>query len=59
MAAPYVTGAIALMLAKNNQLGPQQIKNILLKTAQKKLQLADTCVAGGILNINQALENIK
>jgi subtilisin family serine protease len=56
MAAPYVTGAIALMLSKNPQLAPQTIKNILSKTATKSLRLIPACEARGVLNIGKAME---
>ncbi|MBS1875048.1 MAG: S8 family peptidase [Acidobacteria bacterium] len=44
MAAPMVSGAAALLLQKNPKLSPDQVKAILLKTANKSLPAVSTVV---------------
>ena len=62
MAAPVVTGAIALMLEKDSTLTPNQIKEILKETAKKDDHTQDTpwtpAYGYGKLNIVAALSKI-
>lgn len=55
MAAPYVTGALALMLAKYPTENYQQIIQRLLNATDPLPALAGKCVTGGRLNLAKAL----
>ncbi len=57
MAAPHVTGAVALMYAANPSLTPATLKSILLNTVDKKAELKDLCVSGGRMNLYEAVRN--
>ncbi len=50
-AAPLVTGACALMLSKNKNLSSSQVKNQIMKYADKLDSLKDYCVDGNRLNV--------
>ncbi|HAO80832.1 MAG TPA: hypothetical protein DCQ92_18050 [Verrucomicrobia subdivision 3 bacterium] len=54
-AAPYVSGALALMLAKYPTENYQQIIQRLLNATDPLPSLAGKCVTGGRLNLKQAL----
>jgi subtilisin family serine protease len=54
-AAPYVTGALALMLAKYPAENYQQIIQRLLQATDPLPSLAGKCVTGGRLNLKKAL----
>jgi subtilisin family serine protease len=67
MSAPHVSGIIALMLEANPNLTPQQIKEILVETAQKNLYTSDPNIVGAglvdaekailkALNLNESIE---
>ena len=51
MAAPHVTGAIALYAASHPGENYQQIKSAILNSARKVTSLTGKCVTGGVLNI--------
>lgn len=58
MAAPYVAGAAALLLSKNNQLTPVQLKAALMNNVDESSSLEPYCVSGGKLNIVDAMNSI-
>ena len=53
MAVPHVSGACALLLARNNGLSCSQVKNALL--AATDASLPGLCVSGGLMNLAEAL----
>ena len=53
--APYVTGALALLLAKFPTENYQQIISRLLNATDRRPSLAGKCVTGGRLNLRNAL----
>jgi subtilisin family serine protease len=55
MATPHVTGAIALMLAKNPNLTAAQVKSAIIQGADQSAALAGTSVSGGELNVANAV----
>src|SRR5262249_33826264 len=55
MAAPHVTGALALVWAKNPGWPYQQVIDQVLKTADKLPSMAGKTVTGGRLNVAGAL----
>lgn len=57
MAAPHVTGVAALLLSKYPNLTAAQLKSIILDNVDKRDNLADYCVSGGILNAYKALKS--
>lgn len=59
VAASYVTGASSLLISKNSNLSPKDIKNILVSTASKKSNLESLCISGGILNISDSIYELK
>jgi len=56
MAAPHVTGAIALIYAANPKLNWRQVKEILLSTATSRSQLQGKVLNGGELNVGAAVK---
>ena len=58
MAAPHVAGAAALLLAENSNQTPNQVKNLLMRTADPVTSLQGRTVTGGRLNVNRALSQI-
>ena len=50
MAAPHVTGAIALCASTNPAIGPQTIRSLLLSTTVPTTSLASSTVTGGRLD---------
>ena len=55
MAVPHVSGVVALVKAVNPLLNAQQIKTIILSTADSRPSLAGKVVSGGRLNAYKAL----
>ncbi|MEM9541392.1 MAG: S8 family serine peptidase [Cyanobacteria bacterium P01_E01_bin.42] len=58
MAAPYVTGAAALLLAENKDLSHIEMKNILLQTSEKLNSLDNKTVSEGRLNLYNAVQTV-
>ncbi len=56
MAAPFVTGAVALLMSEYPNLPALTIKNAIIDNADFVLDLAGKCVANGRLNVEAALE---
>jgi subtilisin family serine protease len=59
MAAPFVTGAIGLLLSNEPNLTPAEIKERIVKTAKKENQLKGYSQSGGRLDIYRLLQNIE
>jgi subtilisin family serine protease len=59
LAAPYVSGALALMLAEYPGESYQQVINRVLKATDPLPSLAGKCVTGGRLNLRKALTPIR
>ena len=55
MAAPMVTGAAALLASCCPELGPADIKRLILDSATRRDSLAGKCVTGGMLNVQGAM----
>jgi len=55
MATPFVTGAAALLWSQHPDWTAQQIKDVLLQTADPVASLVGKTVSGGRLNVNDAL----
>lgn len=58
-AAPYVSNVAVQISAINSRLAPLQIKDILIKTVDKKDWLSDKVKSGGIINRGRAIEAAK
>jgi subtilisin family serine protease len=54
MAAPHVAGVAALMLSKNPNLTPAQIKSYILNNVDKRAAFGDS-ISGGRLNAKKAV----
>jgi subtilisin family serine protease len=59
MAAPHVSGAIALLYSVNPKLTIREVKEILMQTVTKSDSLKNKVVSGGILNIAEAVKRAK
>ena len=55
MAAPHVSGIVALMLANNEELSPSEVKAQVISTSVALDSLAERTVSGGLVNANNAL----
>lgn len=55
MAAPMVTGAAALLWSCRPELGPAELKRLILNSATKRESLTGKCVTGGMLNVQGAM----
>ena len=59
MAAPVVSGAVALVLAENKKLKPASIEALLKHTAYKQTFLKGYVESGNFLDLDQFLQNAK
>ena len=59
MAAPVVTGAVALVLAENKKLTPSGIETLLKHTAYKETFLKGYVQSGNLLDLDKSLQNAK
>lgn len=57
MAAPHVTGIVALMLSVNPKLTPLEIKESLIRSAQPVAELKNYVLAHGRANVFNAINN--
>lgn len=55
MACPHISGACALLMAKNPDLTARQVKLLLMHYVEKVGSLGDKCVSGGRLDIDEAI----
>ena len=55
MAAPHVSGIVALMLANNEELSSSEVKAQVISTSVALDSLAERTVSGGLVNANNAL----
>ncbi len=55
MAAPFVTGVAALMMANNSNLSPARIKQLILDNVDEVSNFSGKCVSGGRLNAYKAV----
>ena len=55
MAAPQVAGVAALMLSKNPNLTPTQIRTYIVNNVDKLTAFSSNCISGGRLNAQKAL----
>lgn len=58
MAAPMVSGAAALLLARNPGLTTQQLRDILLSSARPEPTFAGKTISGGVLDLQAALAKV-
>lgn len=58
MAAPHVTGAVALLKSMNKLISPMQIKSLLVDSASPVSPNLDNQYGKGILNTNSALNQL-
>jgi subtilisin family serine protease len=58
MAAPYVTGTIALMLSQNGSLTAAQLKTRVLAAADQATGVLGTSASGGVLNVSRAVQGL-
>ncbi len=58
IAAPFVTGVAALILAKEPTLSMSEIKETIIRNVDKVAAFDGLCVSGGRLNAEKALKNI-
>lgn len=59
MAAPLAARYASMVFAENKYLTPEQVKEILMRTVDKKSWLADKVVSGGVINVTRAVEAAK
>lgn len=59
MAAPHVTGIVALLLAENPDLTPEEIKSVLIATSDPVSALASRTASGGRVNAAAALAEVQ
>lgn len=59
VAAAYVSAMAALILSANEYINIVDLKEIIISSAQKIESLSEKCVAGGLINIDNALRYTK
>jgi len=59
ISAPFVSGAAALLKAYKPEFTALEIKNMILNSVDKKLNLEGKILTGGILNLNLMMEMTK
>ena len=59
MSAAYVSGVAALIKSEYKDITPLEIKNIIIKSANKNKSLKKKVLSSGILDANKALEEAK
>ena len=59
MAAPMVSGAAALVWGENESLGPDQVKKILMRSAEKIDHLKPFIRGGRSLNLLNAMDTVN
>jgi serine protease len=57
MSTPFVTGAVALLLAQDSSRSATDLKSLILKGADQTSSLLSTSVSGGALDLANALNN--
>ncbi len=58
LAAPFVSGAAALIWSQNTSLKYYQVKQLILQYADHPSSLSSLCVTSGRLNIDNALDHV-
>lgn len=53
MAAPVVSGAVALLGAANPNLSAKSLRSLLLKSVRKVSSLSNKCITGGIIDMSK------
>jgi subtilisin family serine protease len=56
VATAFVSGMSALILAKNQELSPIEVKNIIISSTRKLPSLSEKCLSGGIIDIGKAVQ---
>ncbi|MEZ4771063.1 MAG: S8 family serine peptidase [Caldilineales bacterium] len=59
MAAPLVTGSVALLLSANPALTFQEVRTVLLESTRPAAALASLSVTGGVLDIDGAFDQMS
>lgn len=59
MSAPHVSGAAALIKSYMPTLTTSEIKNIILNSSEKKINLEGKILTGGILNVNTMFRKLR
>ncbi|MBU1627197.1 S8 family serine peptidase, partial [bacterium] len=59
MATPHVSGVAALMKAKDHNISPAAIRNIMIETVTKGVEMEGKTVSDGILDASAALKMVS
>ncbi|MCY9517182.1 S8 family peptidase [Paenibacillus apiarius] len=59
MAAPHVTGSVALMLASNSELTPQEVKSALMDTASELKGFSERSQGAGLIRADKATAYVR
>lgn len=57
MAAPHVTGLVGLILSKNPNLSPADVKDIIVNSVRSVPAWSSLVIAGGIIDVGASLNN--